>query len=89
VQGDGETVDGRSKRKGGFTEAEIQEVRKKRGRPPMAEALRCRVRYFTDGVVLGSTEFVDTFFKKRRLDFGRKRKTGARKMKRAEWRDHL
>ena len=81
----GQTVDGRDKRKGGFTEAEIREVWKNRGRLPMAEALRCRVRYFTDGVVLGSTEFVDTFFEKRRSHFGPKRTSGARKMKRAEW----
>jgi putative transposase len=81
----GETVDGRSKRKGGFTEAEIREVWKNRGKLPLSEALRCRVRYFTDGVVLGSADFVDEFFEKRRSHFGRRRKTGARKMKRAEW----
>jgi putative transposase len=81
----GDTVDGSDKRKGGFTPAEIQEVWKNRGRLPLSQALRCRVRYFTDGVVLGNTEFVDAFFENRRSHFGPKRKSGARRMKRADW----
>jgi putative transposase len=71
----GDTVDGRDKRKGGFTPGEIQEVWKNRGRLPLADALRCRVRYFTEGVVLGSTKFVDVFFEKRRSHFGSRRKS--------------
>ena len=85
VRAGGDTVDGHDRRKGGFTYEEIQDVWKKRGKLPLADALRCRVRYFTDGVVVGSTDFVDEFFEKRRSHFGPRRTTGARKMKRAKW----
>jgi REP element-mobilizing transposase RayT len=43
-----------------------------------AELLRCRVRYFSDGLVLGSREFVERAFNAKREWFGAKRKTGAR-----------
>lgn len=43
--------------------------------------LRCRVRYFTDGAVIGSREFVDETFLAARERFGPKRKDGARKMR--------
>jgi hypothetical protein len=43
--------------------------------------LRCRVRYFTDGAVIGSKEFVNEAFANARERFGPKRKDGARKLK--------
>jgi REP element-mobilizing transposase RayT len=45
----------------------------------IAKIVRCRVRYFKDGAVLGSRSFVDGIFALRRKQFGEKRKTGARK----------
>ena len=47
----------------------------------MAKMLRCRVRYFTDGAVIGSKEFVNEAFASARDRFGAKRKDGARVMK--------
>ncbi len=47
----------------------------------MAAMLRCRVRYFTDGAVIGSKEFVNEAFAGARERFGPKRKDGARRMK--------
>ena len=47
----------------------------------MAKMLRCRVRYFTDGAVIGSKEFVNEAFASARERFGAKRKDGARAMK--------
>jgi putative transposase len=47
----------------------------------MAKMLRCRVRYFTDGAVIGSKEFVNEAFANARERFGPKRKDGARVMK--------
>ncbi len=47
----------------------------------MAKMLRCRVRYFTDGAVIGSKEFVDEAFANARDRFGPRRKDGARAMK--------
>ncbi len=47
----------------------------------MAKMLRCRVRYFTDGAVIGSRTFVNEAFAGARERFGGKRKDGARRMK--------
>jgi putative transposase len=46
-----------------------------------AKMLYCRIRYFTDGAVIGSKEFVNEAFASARKRFGPKRKDGARKMK--------
>jgi putative transposase len=47
----------------------------------MAKMLRCRIRYFTDGAVIGSKEFVNEAFASARDRFGPKRKDGARSMR--------
>jgi len=47
----------------------------------MAKMLRCRVRYFTDGAVIGSREFVDGAFAGARERFSEKRKDGARRLR--------
>jgi REP element-mobilizing transposase RayT len=47
----------------------------------MAKMLRCRIRYFTDGAVIGSKEFVNEAFASARERFGPRRKDGARTMK--------
>jgi putative transposase len=47
----------------------------------MAKMLHCRIRYFTDGAVIGSREFVNETFASARERFGNKRKDGARAMK--------
>lgn len=43
-----------------------------------ADLLQCRVRYFSDGLVLGSRDFVEKVFREKREWFGAKRKMGAR-----------
>jgi hypothetical protein len=47
----------------------------------LAKMLRCRVRYFTNGAVIGSKEFVNEAFANARERFGPKRKDGARAMR--------
>jgi putative transposase len=47
----------------------------------VSQMLRCRLRYFTDGAVIGSRPFVDEVFNESRERFGPKRKTGARKLR--------
>lgn len=69
----------------GFSYEKVEEVLAANGKLPIQDALRCRVRYFTDGVVLGSSEFVEQVFLKYRDEFGRKRETGARSMRNGEW----
>ncbi len=45
----------------------------------ISKVIQCRVRYFTDGAVIGSKGFVDRVFESNRERFGPKRKDGARK----------
>ncbi len=47
----------------------------------MAGMLMCRVRYFTDGAVIGSKGFVNELFVAARERFSSKRKDGARRMR--------
>jgi hypothetical protein len=47
----------------------------------LSEALRCPVRAFSDGVVLGSRSFVEEYFHSHRDLFSAGRKTGARKLR--------
>ena len=47
----------------------------------MAKMLRCRVRYFTDGAVIGSKGFVNDVFAGSRERFPGKRSDGARRMR--------
>ena len=47
----------------------------------VAKMLRCRVRYFTDGAVIGSKEFVNEAFAGARERFTEGRKDGARRLR--------
>jgi putative transposase len=49
------------------------------------QLLRCRVRYFSDGVVIGSRNYVEGFFESKRPYFGSSRKTGARRLRGGDW----
>jgi putative transposase len=60
--------------------AELQSLQRGQGLA-LGKMLRCRVRYFTDGAVIGSREFVDEAFRHVRERFGPKRKDGARKFR--------
>ena len=71
-------------KKGGFTEEEVRAVWAAGGKLTQAQLLRCRVRYFTDGLVIGSKAFVEDYFDCARTSFGTKRKTGARQVRGAD-----
>jgi hypothetical protein len=75
--------------KKGFTREESQQVVAEGGRLPKVVYLRCRVRYFTDGAVIGSRSFVNEIFTTLKDRFGAKRKTGARLMRGLEKEDKL
>jgi putative transposase len=47
----------------------------------MVDMLRCRIRYFTDGAVIGSQAFVNEAFAEARERFPEKRKDGARRLR--------
>jgi REP element-mobilizing transposase RayT len=67
--------------RGVFTHEEVMAVLNAKGRLPLGSYVRCRVRYFTDGAVLGSREFVNEIWKKYRKRFGAKRQSGARRLR--------
>ncbi len=70
--------------KKGFTKEKVEAVLKSGGKLSRADLLRCRVRWFSDGVAIGSKGFVEGVFKGCRNHFGAKRKTGARRVREDE-----
>jgi hypothetical protein len=72
--------DGRPAR-GALSAEEVAKVLTAKGKLPLSEYLRCRVRYFCDGAVFGGREYVEGIFKEHRKRFGPKRKSGARRMR--------
>jgi hypothetical protein len=69
------------KERGSIAREAMLKVLADKGRLPTAEYLRCRVRYFCDGAVFGSRDFVESIFRSSRERFGAKRKTGARPLR--------
>jgi putative transposase len=59
----------------------LEAEEKRMGEIPFGRMLRCRVRYLTDGAVIGSRAFVNAAFESARERFGPKRKDGARKLR--------
>ncbi len=60
-------------------EARVETVRRQRGHLPSPTVLRCRIRYFADGLVIGSEKFVDAVFHRTQTKLGVKRQKGARR----------
>ena len=54
---------------------------------PRAAVLRCRVRYFSDGVILGSSEYVRSFANSVQRDLRRKRPPKVNPLRGAAWGD--
>ena len=80
----GESKSKRRKKRNGFSASEIEKVLESGGKLSAAQMLHCKARYFTDGVVLGSREFVDRFFSRMKEKLPEKyvkRTTGARKLR--------
>jgi hypothetical protein len=69
----------------GIATAEVSRVLESGGKLSLPQVLRCRVRYFTDGMAIGCQAFVDGVFERNRNYFGPQRTTGARKMRFADW----
>ena len=65
----------------GFTEAEIAKVLADKGKLTHWQMLHCRVRYFTDGAVIGSKGFLKEIFTTERSRFGPKRKIASHPMR--------
>lgn len=69
----------------GFRRRDVKRLLARCGGLNLGEALRCRVRYFSDGVTFGGRDFVEKVFKGARERVGAKRKTGARLLGSVGW----
>ncbi len=78
-------VDAQGRPKRQLSDQAAQEVNKQGGELSLPKLLRCRVRYFTDGLVYGSERFVEGIYEQKRSFFGKKRKRGATRMKGCDW----
>ncbi|MCC6235440.1 MAG: chemotaxis protein CheW [Verrucomicrobiales bacterium] len=58
----------------------IREVIQHRGKLPLIEYVHCRVRYFCEGVFLGTRPWVESLFRYYRRRFSPRRRSGARRM---------
>jgi hypothetical protein len=65
---------------------EVEAVIRSGGKLSFYQSLRCRVRYFIDGCVLGAEDFVEGVFARQRKRFGRLRTSGAREMRNVDLR---
>lgn len=68
----------------GFSKERVEAVLKSGGKLSRADLLLCRVRWFSDGVAIGSKAFVEGIFTRCRGHFGSKRKSGARQVREDE-----
>jgi len=68
-------------------EAAVKVLEKQRGKLPKTVLLRCRVRYFTDGAILGSAEFVRGFTGAWQRERERKYPPKVNSMRGTDWRD--
>jgi hypothetical protein len=72
---------------GKVSRALLLQALKENGQLPRSELLRLRVRYFSDGLVLGTEAFVEDLFEQFRSHFGEKRKSGSRPLRGFSGRD--
>ena len=72
-------------KKQSFSHEEVEAEEVRGGKMSIFEVIRYRVRYLTEGGVFGSEAFVDEVFHRNREKFGKKRESGAREMREANW----
>ena len=60
---------------------DVESTLRAKGRIPVREYVRHRVRYFCDGAIFGSREFVDEMFRAMKDQLGQERDGGARRMR--------
>lgn len=69
----------------GMSRTEVLKVIETGGELELSEILRCKVRYLTDGMAIGSGEFLQDVFEENRSRFGEARQTAGRNMKGSNW----
>lgn len=63
-----------NKDQGRISAERVEQILKEQGKVPLEELLRVRVRYFGDGLALGSKTFIAQFLRDHRNAFGQKRR---------------
>ena len=63
----------------------LRVLNEEQGQLPKMAVLRCRVRYFTDGAIFGSAEFVEGFVNQWQSEQGRKHPPKAHALQGADW----
>jgi len=69
----------------GFKRKDVERVLARGGKLSLGETLRCKVRYFSDGMTVGNKAFVEKVFKAARERFGEKRKSGSKTFRGVNW----
>jgi putative transposase len=70
----------------GFSGAAVVKVPAEGGNLSLSEALHCKVRYFSDGFIIGSKSFIERMYADHSQYFtAKKRSRGAKAMKHAAW----
>ena len=69
----------------GISREEVAAVWESGGKLTLTQLLRCRVRYFTDGLAFGRAAFIERVFASERAAFSERRQTGARRMLGGDW----
>lgn len=69
----------------GMSRAEVMKVVEAGGELELSEILRCKVRYLTDGMALGSSDFLQEVFEENRSRFSEARQSAGRTMKGSSW----
>ena len=78
-------TDGAPASRPGFSPATVRAVIEKGGLLPLTDVLRCRVSYFTDGLVLGTRNFEEDVLTRHRARLARKREIVLRAMAGCDW----
>jgi hypothetical protein len=73
------------KDKGRLTEKQVSKIEQRSGAVTFQELLRARIRYFSDGMALGSERFIENQFNQNRQLFGQKRPKGGHKINGSFW----
>ncbi len=68
-----------------ISEQQWKEILSKEELLPLTTVLRYRVRYFTDGAVIGSKKFIENYNEEHQLNSDRKRRMEPRPMKGCDW----
>jgi hypothetical protein len=80
-ESEGHVTEAGVKKRRGFRREKVEEIIAAGGKLSSWELLRCRVRYFADGLLFGSQAFVERHFLEQRWRFSPKRQSGARKLR--------